>query len=195
MDQVQLTRDAGKTWTNVTKNIPGMIAWGTVSNIEPSRFKAGTAYLTVNGHQEGQLRSVGLQDDRLRRDVDSSSSTDSRSRRSAIARCVREDPKRPGLLYLGTENALYVSFDDGAHWEPLQLNLPHAPVSWLTIQQHFNDLVIATYGRGFYILDDITPLAAAHTCDARHRDASLCAAQRVSLPVVRHGRSDDVRRP
>src|SRR5262249_34105914 len=74
------------------------------------------------------------------------------------ARCVREDPKRPGLLYLGTENGAYVSFDDGDRWEPLQLNLPHAPVSWLTIQQHFNDLVIATYGRGFYILDDVSSL-------------------------------------
>lgn len=71
---------------------------------------------------------------------------------------MREDPKRPGLLYLGTESALYVSFDDGARWEPLQLDLPHTPVSWLTVQQHFNDLVIATYGRGFYILDDISPL-------------------------------------
>jgi hypothetical protein len=61
-------------------------------------------------------------------------------------------------LYLGTENSLFVSFDDGATWAPLQTNLPHAPVHWLTIQEHFNDLVVATYGRGFWILDDITPL-------------------------------------
>jgi len=71
---------------------------------------------------------------------------------------IREDPVRPGLLYLGTENALYVSFDDGGAWVPLQSNLPHAPVHWLTVQEHFNDLVVATYGRGFWILDDITPL-------------------------------------
>ena len=71
---------------------------------------------------------------------------------------IREDPKRKGLLYAGTGNALYFSLDDGGSWHPLQTNLPHAPVHWLTIQEHFNDLVVATYGRGFWILDDITPL-------------------------------------
>jgi hypothetical protein len=71
---------------------------------------------------------------------------------------VREDPVRPGLLYLGLENALYVSFNAGDQWEPLQLDLPPAPVSWMQIQRTFNDLVISTYGRGFYILDDLTPL-------------------------------------
>ena len=71
---------------------------------------------------------------------------------------VREDPVRKGLLYAGTENGLYVSFDDGAHWQPFQQNLPHAPVYWLTIQPEFNDLVVGTYGRGFWILDDITAL-------------------------------------
>ena len=76
----------------------------------------------------------------------------------SYAHCVREDPVRKGLLYLGTENALYVSFNDGDNWHPLQTNLPHAPVHWLVIQEHFNDLVVATYGRGFWILDDITPL-------------------------------------
>ena len=74
------------------------------------------------------------------------------------AHCIREDPVRKGLLYLGTENALYVSFDDGNKWMPLQTNLPHAPVTWLTVQERFHDLVLATYGRGFWILDDITPL-------------------------------------
>jgi photosystem II stability/assembly factor-like uncharacterized protein len=155
--QVQLTRNAGKTWTNVTKNIPGIVRWGTVSNIEPSRFKAGTAYLTVNAHQEGNF------DPWVYKTTDYGSTWTlivNGLPKSPVgyARCVREDPKRPGLLYLGTENAIYLSFDDGGHWEPMQLNLPHAPVSWLTVQQHFSDLVIATYGRGFYILDDISAL-------------------------------------
>ena len=65
---------------------------------------------------------------------------------------------RRGLLYLGTENGIYVSFDDGDTWQPLQNDLPHAPVYGIVMQEHFNDLVIATYGRGFWILDDITPL-------------------------------------
>ncbi len=76
----------------------------------------------------------------------------------SYAHCVREDPVRQGLLYLGTEGGVFVSFDDGANWEPLQSNLPHAPVYWLVVQEHFNDLVIATYGRGFWILDDLAPL-------------------------------------
>jgi hypothetical protein len=65
---------------------------------------------------------------------------------------------RKGLLYVGTENALYASLDDGENWIPLQSNMPHAPVHWMVVQEHFNDLVVATYGRGFWIMDDITPL-------------------------------------
>ena len=65
---------------------------------------------------------------------------------------------RRGLLFAGTENGLYVTLDDGANWLALQTNLPHAPVSWIDIQSHFHDLVVSTYGRGFYILDDISPL-------------------------------------
>ena len=76
----------------------------------------------------------------------------------SYAHCVREDPTRKGLLYLGTENGLYVSFNDGENWEPLQANLPRAPVYWMVIQEHFNDLVVGTYGRGFWILDDLTPI-------------------------------------
>ncbi len=76
----------------------------------------------------------------------------------SYAKVIQEDPVRRGLLYLGTENAIYVSFDDGENWQPLQNDLPHAPVSGIVVQEHFNDLVISTYGRGFFILDDITPL-------------------------------------
>ena len=76
----------------------------------------------------------------------------------SYAKVVTEDPVRRGLLYLGTENAIYVSFDSGDHWQPLQNDLPHAPVSGIVVQEHFNDLVISTYGRGFFILDDLAPL-------------------------------------
>jgi len=154
---VQLTRDSGKTWTNVTANIPNLPAWGTVSNIEPSRHAAGTAYLTVDFHQ------VNNRDAFVYKTTDYGKSWKPivngipRSMLS-YAHCVREDPVRRGLLYLGTEGGVYVTFDEGESWQPLQNNLPRAPVYWLTIQEQFNDLVIATYGRGFWILDDITPL-------------------------------------
>jgi photosystem II stability/assembly factor-like uncharacterized protein len=169
--QVQLTRDNGKTWTNVTANIPGLPPMGTVGNVEPSRFDAGTAYLTVDLHQVNN------------RDPFVYKTTDYGKTWRAItngvpksmlsyARVIREDPVRRGLLFLGTENAIYVSFDDGENWQPLQNNMPHAPVYWIAIQEHFSDLVIATYGRGFWILDDITPLREM-TPQALSADAHL----------------------
>jgi photosystem II stability/assembly factor-like uncharacterized protein len=154
---IQMTRDGGKTWTNVTKNIPNLPPWGTVSNIEPSRYDAGVAYITVDFHQ------VNNRDPFVYKTADYGKTWKAITNgvpRSMLsyAHCVREDPVRRGLLYLGTENALYVSFDDGENWQPLQSNLPHAPVYWIAIQEQFNDLVVATYGRGFWILDDLTPL-------------------------------------
>lgn len=154
---VQLTRDGGKNWTNVTKNIPNMLSWGTVSNIEPSRYSAGTAYLTVDGHQ------VNNRDPWIYKTADFGKTWKLITNgiphsMLSYAHCVREDPVRQGLLYVGTENGIYVSYDDGANWQPLQNNLPRAPVYWITVQEHFNDLVISTYGRGFWILDDLTPV-------------------------------------
>ncbi len=154
---VQVTRDAGKTWTNVTKNIPNLPAWGSVRSIEPSRYDAAAAYLTVDFHQ------VNNRDPFVYRTSDYGQTWKAISNgipRSMLsyAHCIREDPVRRGLLYLGTENAIYVSFDDGENWQPLQMDLPHAPLYWISVQEQFNDLVVATYGRGFYILDDLTPL-------------------------------------
>jgi photosystem II stability/assembly factor-like uncharacterized protein len=154
--QVQLTRDGGKTWTNVTKNLPSFPEWGTVDNIEASRYDAATAYLTVDGHQ------VNNRDPYVYKTSDYGKSWSLITggiphNMLSYAHCVREDPVRKGLLYLGTEGGLYISFDDGKNWQPLQAGLPHAPVYWLTIQERFHDLAVATYGRGFWILDDITP--------------------------------------
>ena len=154
---VQVTRDGGSNWTNVTPTFRDLPRWGTVSNIEPSRYDAGTCYITIDLHQVNNRDPHVYKTNNYGKKWTSISSTIPKSALS-YAHCVREDPVRKGLLYLGTENALYVSFNDGKRWIPLQTNLPHAPVHWLTIQEHFNDLVIGTYGRGFWILDDITPL-------------------------------------
>jgi photosystem II stability/assembly factor-like uncharacterized protein len=154
---VQLTRDGGKNWTNVTKNIPNLPPWGTIGNIEPSRYDPGAAYLTVDFHQVNnrdpfiyKTKDYGKTWQAITNGIPHSM--------LSYAHCIREDPVRRGLLYVGTENGLYVSFNDGEQWEPLQSNLPHVPVYWMVIQEHFNDLVIATYGRGFWILDDLTPI-------------------------------------
>ncbi len=154
---VQLTRDGGKNWTNVTKNLPNLPPWGTVSNIEPSRYEPGAAYLTVDFHQVNnrdpfiyKTKDYGKTWKLITNGIPHSM--------LSYAHCVREDPVRKGLLYVGTENGLYVSYDDGENWEPLQSNLPHAPVYWMVVQENFNDLVVGTYGRGFWILDDLTPI-------------------------------------
>lgn len=155
--QVNVTRDGGKSWTNVTKNIPNLPPWGTVENIEPSHFDAGTAYITVNLEQVGDYLpyvyktsdyggSWTLIDGDIPKSMNSS------------PHCIIEDPARKGMLYLGTDNSVYVSWDDGGHWTALRNNMPPAPVYWLTIQPKFNDLVVGTYGRGIWILDDVTPL-------------------------------------
>ncbi|MFQ6038242.1 MAG: WD40/YVTN/BNR-like repeat-containing protein, partial [Candidatus Aminicenantales bacterium] len=154
---VHVTRDGGKTWTNVTRNIPNLPPWGTVSNIEPSRYEAGTAYITVDFHQ------MNNRDPFVYKTTDYGKSWTSLSGsipKSVFSYChwIHEDPVRKGLLYLGTENAIYVSFNDGKTWLPIQNNLPHAPVHHMVVQEHFNDLVVGTYGRGFWIMDDITPL-------------------------------------
>jgi photosystem II stability/assembly factor-like uncharacterized protein len=155
--QLHVTRDGGANWTNVTSNIPDLPPWGTISNIEPSRYAAGATYITVDFHQVNNNDPFVYKTTDYGQSWRSISSDIPRSVFS-YAHVVREDPARQGMLYVGTENALYVSFDDGQHWTSLQSNLPHAPVHWLTIQEHFNDLVVGTYGRGFWILDDITPL-------------------------------------
>jgi len=154
---VQLTRDGGKTWTNVTKNIPNLPEWGTVSNIEASRYDAGTAYITLDFHQMNNRDPFVYKTNDYGKTWTQITNGIPHSMLS-YAHCVREDPVRKGLLYLGTENALYISYDDGKNWQALQNGMPHAPVYWMTVQERFHDLVVATYGRGFWILDDIMPL-------------------------------------
>ena len=154
---VQITRDGGKSWSDVTKNIPNLPEWGTVSNIEASRYDAGTAYITVDFHQMDNRDPFAYETRDYGRVWTAITNGIPHSMLS-YAHCIREDPVRKGLLYLGTENGLYVSFDDGKNWQPLQNSLPHAPVYWIAVQERFHDLALATYGRGFWILDDLTPL-------------------------------------
>jgi len=154
---VHVTRDGGGTWTDVTGNIPKLPPWAKISNIEPSHFDAATAYVSVDLHELDDL------DPYIYKTTDYGRSwkkiSDAMPRSSlAFVHVVKEDPVRRGLLFAGTENGVYVTFDDGARWLPLQTNLPHAPISWITVQPHFHDLVVSTYGRGIWILDDISPL-------------------------------------
>ncbi len=148
---VQITRDEGKSWTNVTpKDLP---EWSRVSLIEASPHDAGTAYVAIDRHQNDDLApyifktsDYGKTWSRIASGIPD----------GAFVRAVREDPKKKGLLYAGTERGVFVSFDNGAHWRSMQLNLPITPVHDLVVKNA--DLVLATHGRSFWILDDISPL-------------------------------------
>ncbi|MFM8912294.1 MAG: glycosyl hydrolase, partial [Flammeovirgaceae bacterium] len=154
---VQVTQDGGKNWENITKNIKGLPPLGTVRNIEASKWKAGKAYITIDFHQVGNFEPwVYKTEDFGKTWI---KITDGIPKSNLSYACnIREDPTRAGLLYLGTENALYVSFNDGLNWQSIMTNMPSSPMYWLQVQENFNDLVIGTYGRGIWILDDITPL-------------------------------------
>jgi photosystem II stability/assembly factor-like uncharacterized protein len=148
---VQLTRDGGKNWSNVTpKEVP---QWSAISLIDASAFDPAIAYVAVDAHRLDDFHPYiyktgdfgktwskivgGLPD-------------------NSYVHAVREDPARKGLLYAGTETGVWVSFNDGAHWQPLQLNLPNTPIHDLIV--HNDDLIVATHGRSFWVLDDVGPL-------------------------------------
>lgn len=157
--QVQLTRDGGTNWTNLTGNIPDLPPWGTISNVEPSRFDAATAYISVDLHQMGDFDPWIYKTDDYGRSWSRISEGIPSSPHSFV-HVVKEDPKRPGMLFAGTDNSVWMTLDDGDNWTRLRLDMPPAPVYWLVVQERFDDLVVATYGRGFYVLDDIASLRA-----------------------------------
>ncbi|SDB48633.1 Uncharacterized protein SAMN03097699_1640 [Flavobacteriaceae bacterium MAR_2010_188] len=155
--QVQLTRDGGENWKNVTANIPNLPEWGTIANIEVSRYKKGTAYITADLHQMGDFDPYVYKTENYGNSWKMISNGVPKSVHS-FAHVIKEDPKKEGMLYLGVDNGLYISKDDGTTWMRFKNNLPPAPVYWLEVQERFDDLVIGTYGRGYYILDNLAPL-------------------------------------
>jgi photosystem II stability/assembly factor-like uncharacterized protein len=148
---IWLTTDGGANWSNITP--PQLLAWQKVSVVEASHFDAQTAYAAINTLRLDDLRPHIY---RTRDSGKSWSEITSGIPENENVNSVREDPKRKGLLFAGTERAAYVSFDDGDHWQSLRLNMPATSVRDLTIKD--NDLAVGTHGRGFWILDDITPL-------------------------------------
>ena len=148
---IYITRDGGKNWSNVTpKDLP---EWSRVSLIDASPHDAGTAYLAIDRHQNDDLRPYIYKTNDYGK---SWTKIVSGIPENTFVRAVREDPKKRGLLYAGTETGMFVSFNDGANWRALKLNLPTTPVHDLVVKN--DDLVLATHGRSFWILDDVSPL-------------------------------------
>ncbi len=176
---VQLTRDGGQHWENVTPK--AMPEWGTVSMIEASPRDAGTAYIAVERHKSDDFKpyifktsDFGKTWNNLAEGIPAND----------YVHAVRVDPRHLNLIFAGTEQGVYVSFNDGAHWQPLQLNLPPAPVNDLVVKN--DDLVVATHGRSFWILDDITPLEQ-YTDSIPQEEAHLFTPADANHTVFRGG--------
>ncbi len=150
---VYLTRDGGKTWNNVTPK--GMPDWIQINSIDASSFEEGTAYVAATMYKSDDFKPY------LYRTSDFGKTWIKITKgipETTFTRVIREDPAKRGLLYAGTETGMYISFDDGANWQSLQLNLPVVPISDLVIQKRERNLVAATQGRAFWILDDLAVL-------------------------------------
>jgi photosystem II stability/assembly factor-like uncharacterized protein len=155
---VHISKDDGKTWTNVTANIPGLPDWGTVTCIEPSPHAAGTAYVVVDNHRQDDYHPYVWMTTNFGQTW---TSINDGLDPGVHCHTVREDSKKKGLLYLGTERGVCYSPDSGKDWHPLQLNLPTVPVHDLIVKG--DDLVLATHGRSIWILDDLTPVRETTT--------------------------------
>ncbi|MGE5360096.1 MAG: hypothetical protein ACM3NQ_13855 [Bacteroidales bacterium] len=155
---VWVTESGGVQWTNVTKNITGLPAWGTIRKIEPSRFDAGTAYIAVDFHLMDNRDPFIYKTTDLGKTWTKISDGLPKGHPLAYVLSIAENPNRKGMLFAGTGNAFYYSMDDGATWKAFRDGLPAAPVSWIEVQPQYHDVVVSTYGRGLYILRDITRL-------------------------------------
>jgi hypothetical protein len=148
---IHVSQNGGRSWTNVTPLT--MPTWGLVSMIEASPFDAGTAYAAVDNHENDDYKPFAYKTTDFGKTW---TSINTGIPDSTYLRVIREDRRQKGLLYAGTETGMYVSFDAGNRWQPLQMNLPLSPVH--DIAWKHDDLVIATHGRGFWVLDDVSPL-------------------------------------
>ena len=183
---VQVTRDAGKTWANTAANIPGLPKGNWISWVEASRFDPATAYVTVDRHNFGDMAPYVYRTRNYGATWEKLIAPDTQGVRGYV-HVVKEDPKSPNILYVGTEFGLYVSLDGGANWaEFAPNNFPHVAVRDLAFQTRDDDLVIATHGRGIWIVDDISPLRALHS-QTLAQDATLIPGRPAQQRIESNG--------
>ena len=168
---LQLTRDGGGSWQNVIANVPGLPKNAWVSTVEPSRFDAGTAFATFDLHTQGDMKTYVFKTT----DYGASWQSLATPALEGYAHVIRQDLVMPDLLFLGTELGLYISLDGGKAWARLKENLPKVAVRDVVIHPRDHALVIATHGRGVYIVDDITPL--------RHLTSDILESEVALLPT------------
>jgi hypothetical protein len=152
---LHISRDNGATWTNVSKNVPGIGETYHISRIEPSRYDASTAYLAVDGHRLDDMKPYLF----VTKDYGATwTSIVNNLPKWGTVNVIRQDPKNKDLLYAGTEFGLYISLNGGAEWKEFMSGMPTMRIDDILVHPRDNDLIVGTHGRGIYILDDITPL-------------------------------------
>lgn len=151
---VQVTTDGGMTWTNVTSNLIGVPKNTWTYYIEPSHFDKSTAYAVFDGHTRNDMKPYVLKTS----DMGKTWKSVVNDQVPVFARSIKEDLKNPNLLFLGTENGLYVSLDNGQNWAKFENNMPSVAIHYMAIQAEEDALVMATHGRGIIIIDDISPI-------------------------------------
>ena len=168
---VQVTRDGGKTWSNTFVNVPGLKPNAWIATVEASHFDVGTAYATADHHQDDDYApyvymttDFGRTWKNIRGDLPDN---------AWWTHVIREDPRNRNLLYVGTEAGVWASWDRGAHWTSLRGKLPVVPVRDLQIHPRDNDLILATHGRGLYIMDDVTAIQGIAEAQAEAQEAQL----------------------
>jgi hypothetical protein len=163
---VSVTRDDGKTWSNITKNLPGFPAgWAFVSEVVPSRFEAGVVYVTVDNHRQNDYAPYVW----MSTNFGASFTAITNGLQGEVIKTLTEDTKNPDVLYVGTETGIFLSLDKGKTWRRLKANFPTVRVDELTIHPRDNALIVATHGRALWILDHLEPIqeyAAAQKAEA-----------------------------
>jgi photosystem II stability/assembly factor-like uncharacterized protein len=175
---LQLTQDGGARWTNVAVNLPGLPKGTWVSCVEAGRFEEGTAFATFDGHATGDMKTYAYKT----ADFGRSWTPLASDALSGYAHVIRQDLENPDLLFLGTELGLFVSVDGGARWARFSGKLPKVAVRDLAIHPREADLIIATHGRGIYIVDDITPLRKL-TREALDAEVAMLPSRRAVMTL------------
>src|ERR1044072_462555 len=166
---LQISRDSGKTWKNITDKVPGVPKNTYVSRVVPSRYAEGAAYATFDGHRPDAYGTYVF----VTTDFgESCKAIKSNLPAGVTARVIREHPRNQNLLFLGTEFGAYVSFDRGGRWTRLKGNLPLVRVDDIQIPPRNNDLVLGTHGRSVWVLDDLTAFEQMSNA-VRNADATL----------------------
>ena len=176
---LQVTRDGGKSWTNVAPNVAGVPKGTWVSGVEAGHWDENTAYATFDGHRTGDMKTYVYKTTDGGKTWQPLATPDVKS----FAQVIREDLVNPRLLFVGTEAGLFVSLDGGGSWAQFKENLPPVPVDDIAIHRRDGDAILATHGRGIYIIDDLSPIRAL-TAEALNKDVAMLPSRPSPLTIM-----------